>query len=112
LVEEVIKDSQLSTNESAEHAAKARYEFKRIVPRIVRTQDGLVLQQNVDIFVSDLVCGSTVIVDTFGLCYDVKQSFRLGNVNVVVAGGVETIDIGLQPVGPLGSLSSAEDPVL
>lgn len=112
LVEEVIKDSQIADVQSALNAARARYEYKRIVPRIVRTQDGLMLQPNIDIHVSDLVCGATVIVDTYGLCYDVKQSFRLGNVNVVMAGGVEKIDIGLQPVGPLGSLSDAEDPVL
>lgn len=111
LVEQVIKDSQLQDVQSALNAAKARYEYSRRVPRIVQTNDSLVLNPNLDIGVNDLIPGVKVVVDTEGLCYSTKQEFRLGRVDVTMSGGSEQISISLQPVGPSGSLDDIDDPI-
>lgn len=112
LVEETIYDPQLQDQVSAENAAKSRYEYSRRVPRVIRTQDSLVLQPNFDININDLIPGIRVIVDTKGLCYETKQEFRLGMVNVTVSGGQEKVAVSLQPTGPRDMLDSAEDPIL
>lgn len=112
LVEEVIYDPQIQDQQTAENTAKSRYEYSRRVPRIVKTGDSLVLQQNLDIDVNDLIPGIKVIMDTEGLCYATKQEFRLGQVDVNIAAGVKKISISLQPVGARGDLNSAEDPIL
>lgn len=112
LVEEVIYDPQLQDQVSAENAAKARYEYSRRVPRVIKTNEALVLQPNFDVDINQLIPGMRVIMDTEGLCYSTKQEFRLGQVDVNVAAGIEKISISLQPVGPRDDLNSAEPPIL
>lgn len=111
LVEDVIYDPQIQDIQSAENAAKSRYEYSRRVPRVITTRDSLVLQPNLDIDVNDLIPGVRVIVDTTGLCYATKQEFRLGQVDVNMSSGREKVSISLQPTGPRDSLNSADDPI-
>lgn len=111
LVEEISRRGALETQEAADNVAKSRYEFSRRVPRLVLAQDSLVLQPNIDIEVNDLIPGVRLSIDTEGLCYATKQEFRLGTVDVTVAGGEEKIAITTQPVGARDSLDEAEDPI-
>lgn len=108
LVEEVITDGQIPDVQSAVNIAKSRYDFSKIVPRVVNTQDGITLQPSNNIKLNNLICGQLINLTTTGICYDTRESFRLGTVDVVVSGGVETIKISLQPVGTLGTLDSSE----
>jgi hypothetical protein len=112
LVETVIKDSQVQDQVSAENAAKARYEFSRNVPRLVTLRDGLQLQPNVPLTMRELIAGVMVNIDTEGLCYEQRETFRLGGMDVEVAGGVEKIKLAMQPTGPAETLADIEDPVL
>jgi len=112
LVETIVKDAQVQDAQSAQNAARARYEFNRMVPRLVNMQDGIQLQPTSNLTVEDLIPGVLMDLDTEGLCYDQKETFRLGGVNVEVGGGVETVRMSLQPTGPLASLSDASDAVI
>jgi len=112
LVEEVVRDSQIQDVQSALNAAKARYEYTRTVPRVVNLRDGLTLSPSTTLTFNDLIPGRRVIVDTTGLCYNTKEEFRIGAVDVDVAGGIETIRLGLQPKGPPGGLANAEEPLV
>lgn len=111
LVEAVVKDTEIQDVGSALNRAKAQYEYSRNIPWTLSNTENLVLQQNVDIDINDLIPGIRVIVDTEGLCSQFKIEFRLGELKVNVAGGVEKITISLEPVGPRTNLSSAIDPV-
>ncbi len=112
LIEDVIKDSQIQDQQSALNAAKARYEYTRIIPRLVNLKDGLTLLPGTSISFDQLVPGRRMIVDTKGLCYNAIEEFRLGSIDVDVAGGVETVKLGLQPKGPAGGLEESEDPLV
>ena len=112
LVEEVVRDSQIQDVQSALNAAKARYEYTRTVPRVINLRDGLTLSPSTTLTFDDLIPGRRVIVDTDGLCYNTKEEFRIGVVDVDVAGGIETIRLGLQPKGPAGGLANIEDPLV
>jgi hypothetical protein len=112
LVEEVIKDAQVQDQTSADNAARARYEFSRRVPRLVNINDALTLSPYTSIALEDLIPGTLINLDTEGLCYATRESFRLGSLDVTVSGGNERIGIGLQPTGPFTNLSSAEDAVI
>jgi len=107
LTETILKDFQIGDEESAENRAKARYEYSRIVPRLVRNQDSIVLNPNTTLDIRDLIPGSEMAVDTTGLCYSQKELFRLGKLDVNVKAGVETIQLGLQPSGPNGGLEDS-----
>lgn len=111
LVEKIIKDSQVQGKESALAGARSRYEFSRVVPRIVSINDGLQLQPNTNIVLSDLIPGVLISVDTTGLCYEQRETFRLGSVDVSVGSGAEQISMALLPTGPLGTLDTSLDAV-
>lgn len=111
LVETIIRDAKIQDVVSADNAAKARYEYSRRVPRLISTKDSLVLQPNLDMQINDLIPGIRTVIDTEGLCYSTKQEFRLGEVNVTVAGGEEKIAVSMQPVGARDSLNEAEAPL-
>ena len=110
LVEKVLKDGQIQDAASALNAAKSRYEFSKVVPRLVNIADGIQLQPNSALAKNNLnllIPGSLITVNTEGLCYDQKEVFRLGNVDVTVAGGIETVSLSLQPTGPEASLEES-----
>lgn len=111
LVEVVVKDTQIENVENALNRAKSQYEYSRRVPRILTNTDSLVLQPNVDIDINDLIPGIRVIVDTEGLCTEIKQEFKLAQVDVNVSSGAERITIALQPTGPRAGLDSALEPI-
>jgi hypothetical protein len=111
LTEIILKDSQVQDVTSATNAAKARYEYSRQVPRLVSFSDGIQLGPESGIDVSTLLCGQLITVNSEGLCYAQRESFRLGGVDVTMAGGVELVKLSLQPVGPIASLEDAGDPV-
>lgn len=111
LVEEIIKDSQVQDQQSADNAARSRFEYSRRVPRVITTQDSLVLHPNLNINLNDLIPGTRVIVDTEGLCLSTKMELRLGTVDVTVEGGEEKISVSLQPTGTRDSLADAENDI-
>lgn len=108
LVEEIVRRGSLETQEAADNIAIARYEYSSRVPRIVQSGDALPLQPNLNIDVNDLIPGIRLVIDTTGLCYVTKQEFRLGNLDVTVAGGKEKISITTQPVGSRDGLGDEE----
>lgn len=112
LVEVVVKDTEIQDIGTAYNTAKARYEASRYVPRVLINTDSLTLRSNVDVDINDLIPGIRIIVDTEGLCTEVKQEFRLGQVDVNMQAGQEKITVSLQPVGPRDNLDSALDPIL
>lgn len=111
LVEEIVRRGSLDTQEAADNIALARYEYSRRVPRIVQSGDALSLQPNLNIDINDLIPGIRLVLDTEGLCYSTKQEFRLGSLDVIVAGGKEKVSITTQPVGSREGLSDVEDPI-
>lgn len=111
LVELVLKDGQIQDAASALNAAKARYEFSRRVPRQITLGDGIILLPNSAINVGNLIPGTIVTVDTEGLCYQQKEDFRVGSIDVTVAAGNETVNMSLQPTGPGATLADVEEPV-
>lgn len=108
LTEVVIRDGQLQDQASADNAAKSRYEYSRYVPRLVTTQDALVLNPNFNAKVNELIPGMKVIIDTTGICYVTRQEMRLGSIDVSVSGGSEKVSISLQPTGAAEGLDTAE----
>lgn len=111
LVEEVVRRGQLETLASAENIAKARYEFSRRVPRQIETDDSIVLKPSLNISLNQLIPGQRLVIDTEGLCYNTKQEFRLGAVDVTVANGEEKISISTQSAASSDALGDAEDPL-
>lgn len=111
-VDEIIKDSQVQNVDSAVNRAKARYEYSKIVPRLVKTQDGITLSPDSNITVPILVPGVPIVLETTDLCYAARQAFRLGTLDVTVSSGNELVVIGLQPTGPVASLATSEDPII
>lgn len=111
LVEEIVRRGAIESQDAADNIAVARYEYAgRRVPRIVEAGDSLVLQPTLDIQINDLIPGIKIVIDTEGLCYSTKQQFRLGNIDVTVAGGEEKIAVTTQPVGA-DDLSDVADPL-
>lgn len=112
LVEVVVKDSQVQDTASAANAAKSRYEYSRRVPRLISLSDGIQLQPSSILTVRDLVPGALMNVNTEGICYSRRETFRIGSVDVNVAGGVETVQLSLQPTGPETTLAAIDEPSL
>lgn len=113
LVQDMIYDEALQTNDSAIATARSRYEYSAgIVPRVVRARDALQLRQGA-IDIDRLIPSCIVSLDVSDLCYTDRQQYRLGNVDVEYAGGIETISISLEPLGTmlaLEGISSDDDP--
>lgn len=105
LVQDTQYDEALQTNEAAAAAAKSRYDYSAgIVPRIVRAGDALQLRQGA-VSLDQLIPSTIITLDvTDELCIGEKQQYRLGSVDVEVAGGIETITIALQPIGTIAQL--------
>ena len=117
---DVIIDEQLQDITSARAAAKARVDYSPVVPRIVKATQDVALDPNSSIKPEALLPGGLVNLDTTGLCYAERESYRLGRVSVIVEGGAENTTIGLQPVGTLSALEgysfeddfgTVEDPI-
>lgn len=105
LVEGVVVDSQLPDIESAEAAAKARYDFAAVGVRRVRAQGGLVLLPSSGIDPRTLVPGQLINFAATETCYSANETLRLGKLTVVVEKGRETATIDLQPIGGTSGLS-------
>lgn len=106
LVEEVISDSGLQDAQTAQNAAKARYDFSARGVRRVRAAGGLQLLPNSNIIGRDLVAGQLITFSASKSCYSATETLRLGSVTISVEGGVETAIINLQPVGGVQGLAS------
>lgn len=102
LVEKIISDAQIQTQEAAENHAKAMWAYsgQQGVPVIVQASDSLSLNPNTQIKLPQLVPGAQVQLTADNYCFGRTQAFRLGRVTVDIAANVEDIQISLQPVGP------------
>lgn len=105
-VVDVLLDEQLQDVTSARAAAKARIDYSPIVPRIVRAANDVALSPNSAIRPENLLPGALAALDTTGLCYAQRESYRIGRVTVAVTGAGEETTLGLQPVGTLGQLEN------
>lgn len=104
LVQDLVYDEAIQNNEGAIATAKSRYEYSSgVVPRVVRAGDALQLRQGA-VDIDRLIPSCIVSLDVSDLCYSDRQQYRLGNVDVTYAGGIETIAISLQPLGTLLAL--------
>lgn len=107
LVEDVISDAQINSEETAQAAAKARVDFSPKVPRIVTTGDALTLTPRAPVELRQLIPGAIINLDSTGLCYSQVESYRIGRVNVSLTGSRESVSITLLPVGTLAQLQQA-----
>lgn len=99
LVQDIVYDENIQTNESALAVAKSRWEYSSgRVPRIVRAGDALELRQGA-IATNRLLPTTIVDLNVTSRCYSQKEKFRLGSVDVTFEGGIKTTEIALQPVG-------------
>lgn len=101
---DVIIDEQLQDVVSARAAAKARVDYSPVVPRIVKATQDVALDPSSPIRPEGLIPGVLAALDTTGLCYAQRESYRLGRVKVIVEAGAENTTVGLQPVGTLSAL--------
>lgn len=109
LVQDIVYDENLQTNESAVAVAKSRYEYSGgRVPRIVRAGDALELRQGA-IETNRLLPTTIVDLNVSTLCYSQREKFRLGNVDVRFSGGIKSTTISLQPIGSTNLEVSLED---
>jgi hypothetical protein len=102
LVEKIISDAQIQTQEAAENHAKAMWAYsgQQGVPVIVQASDSLTLNPNTQITLPQLVPGAQVLLNADNYCFGRFQAFRLGRVEVDIEANIEKIRISLQPVGP------------
>lgn len=100
LVEVIVSDSQLSDQQSADNAAKARYDYsgERGVRRVV-AEGGLKLLPTSGIDVRRVIAGQLINFAATETCYTATETFRLGSLDVVVEKAIEDVTIGLQPLG-------------
>lgn len=105
LVQDLVYNETIDSQAGADATAKSRWEFSSgIVPRVVRAGDALQLRQGA-VSIHELIPSILVNLDvTAELCIDEKQQFRLGGVDVTVAGGIETITLSLQPIGTAATI--------
>lgn len=105
LVQDIVYDESIQNEASLLALAKSRYEYSSgIVPRVVRASDALTLKDGA-VSMNSLVPGTIVNLETISLCFNQKQQFKLGNVDVTYGGGVRKVSISLQPVGTYAQLS-------
>jgi hypothetical protein len=109
LVQDLVYDETLQTNESALAVAKSRWEYSSgRVPRIVRAGDALELRQGA-IDTNRLLPTTIVDLDVTSLCYSQKEKFRLGSVDVKFSGGVKSTTVSLQPIGTYAQLEITDE---
>lgn len=109
LVQDLVYDETLQTNESAAAVAKSRWEYSSgRVPRIVRAGDALELRQGA-IQTNRLLPTTIVDLNVSALCYSQREKFRLGNVDVTFSGGIKNTTITLQPIGTYAQLETVTD---
>lgn len=106
LVETVLSDSQLQDQQSAENAAKSRYEFSAMGVRRVRADGGLVLLPSAKLDFRRTLAGQFITFSATQTCYPATETMRLGRLDVLVEQGRETATIDLQPIGGLQGLDS------
>lgn len=103
LVEGVVVDSQLPDVESAQAAAKARYDFAAAGVRRVKASGGLILLPSSGVDPRTLVAGQLINFAATETCYSASEVLRLGKLTMVIEKGKETATIDLQPVGGVQS---------
>ncbi len=109
LVQDLVYDETLQTNESAAAVARSRWDYSSgRVPRIVRAGDSLDLRQGA-VETNKLIPSTIVDLNVTSMCYTQREKFRLGSVEVTFSGGVKTTSISLQPIGTLAQLETVSD---
>lgn len=108
LVEFVDSDSQITDQQSANNAAKARWDFSHNGVRRVRADGGLTLAPTDEpkINTKTVIAGQLINFAAKETCYEATETLRLGRLDVVVAAGTETATITLQPMGTNGDLDA------
>lgn len=106
LVETVLSDSQLQDTQSAENAAKARWDFSNRGVRRVQSTGGLILLPSSNINPRLLVPGQLFNFTSLQTCYKATETLRLGSLNIIVGAGTEVASIDLQPLGGVQGLAT------
>ena len=99
LVEAQVVDSQISDQQSAQNAAKARYDAFAVSATRVRASGGLQLLPSSKINPRTLIAGQLINFAATETCRTARETLRVGSVTVVVEKGSETATIELQPLG-------------
>lgn len=106
LVETTISDSQLPDAQSAENAAKSRYDFSAMGVRRVRANGGLVLLPSAKLNHKTVIAGQPITFTSTQTCYQATETLRLGRLDVLVEANTEIATIDLQPYGSVAGLGS------
>lgn len=108
LVQARLYDPGLEDQQSADNAAKARYDFSSNGIRRVRSNGGLILLPTAKVDQRRVIAGQLVNFKATQTCYSAEETLRIGSLAVVVERGTEMTTIDLQPIGAVQGLDTIQ----
>jgi hypothetical protein len=108
LVQARLYDPGLENQQSADNAAKARYDFSAKGIRRVRSNGGLILLPTAKIDQRRVLAGQLINFSATQTCYSAEETLRIGKITNTIEKGVETTTIDLQPIGSVAGLADIQ----